>query len=167
MKIKFPETLMTAWAEKYSYSRGEEPLISLRPTIRNKGYLSKSQLRLVAQWKSPRSAGHVEKNSEAFVKEITSFSLNTKDERARIEVLTLLDGVRWPSASVILHLFHEEPYPIVDYRALWSIGLPVPNQYSFIFWWPYVEYCRELAQRNSVSMRTLDRALWQFSKENQ
>ncbi len=89
------------------------------------------------------------------------------EERAKIEVLTLLDGVLWPSASVILHLFYEKLYPILDFRALYSVGLEVPKQYSFSFWWPYVQFCREVAQRNSVNMRILDRALWKYSKENQ
>ena len=89
------------------------------------------------------------------------------EERSRIELLTLLDGVSWPTASVILHLFHQDRYPLLDFRALWSIGLDVPSQYSFAFWWSYVEFCREVAQRNAIDMRTLDRALWQYSKENQ
>ena len=91
----------------------------------------------------------------------------TEDERARIQSLTLLDGVSWPTASVILYLFHRDPYPILDFRALWSLSLDVPVQYRFDFWLPYVRCCRDLAQRANVDMRTLDRALWQYSKENQ
>ncbi|MBI4851367.1 MAG: hypothetical protein HY819_06015 [Acidobacteria bacterium] len=41
------------------------------------------------------------------------------------------------------------------------------TQYSFSFWWDYVLFCREIAERNSISMRVLDRALWQYSKDNQ
>jgi hypothetical protein len=81
--------------------------------------------------------------------------------------LTLLDGVSWSTASVILHLFHRDPYPIHDFRALWSVSLAVPAQYSFGVWWPYVEFCRNLAASASADMRTLDKALWQYSKENQ
>ena len=35
-------------------------------------------------------------------------TLNEKEERLRIEILTLLDGVGWPTASVILHFYHKE-----------------------------------------------------------
>lgn len=90
-----------------------------------------------------------------------------KSERLRIEALTLLDGIGWPSASVILHFFHKQKYPILDYRALWSVSLEVPYRYIFEFWWAYVIYCRDLAKNAKVTMRTLDRALWQYSKENQ
>ncbi len=87
--------------------------------------------------------------------------------KARIEVLTNLDAVRWPTASVILHFFHRDRYPIMDFRALWSISLPVPVQYNFDFWWPYVQFCRDLSKRTDMDMRTLDRAIWQLSKEKQ
>ena len=109
----------------------------------------------------------MKKNTEEYVREITSFALRAETERARIEVLTKLDGVSWPTASVILDFFHDEPYPILDYRALWSVTLERPTQYTFDFWWPYVQYCRMLAEKNKVDMRTLDRALWQYSKEDQ
>ena len=166
MELRFPESKIKSWADKYDCNQEEVTLINLRPAIQRSGYLTKDQLKLVAHWKAPRSAGHVEKNDELYAKEITSWSFSAKNQRLKIEVLTLLDGVLWPSASVILHLFHKEPYPILDFRALWSVGLSVPKQYSFSFWWEYVGFCREIARRNSVDMRTLDRALWQYSKEH-
>jgi len=97
--------------------------------------LDKPLLQQVAEWKAPRSAGRVRRNPDGYVKEITAYSFRAKTERARIEVLRLLDGVEWPTASVILHLFHKDPYPILDFRAVWSVGVenkPVP--YSFQFW---------------------------------
>ena len=93
--------------------------------------------------------------------------MGAKTERARIETLTIIDGVQWSMASVVLHLFHADPYPILDFRALWSVGLDVPTPYTFEFWWPYVKLCRAIFAERGVDMRTLDRALWQYSKENQ
>jgi len=82
-------------------------------------------------------------------------------------VLTLLSGVGWPMASVVLHWCHTAPYPILDFRALWSLGVaPLPS-YDFPLWRAYTDHCREMAAAAGVSMRDLDRALWQFSKENQ
>lgn len=83
-------------------------------------------------------------------------------------MLTLLSGVQWPTASVILHFCAAEPYPILDFRALWSLSEDVPpSGYTFPFWWSYCEATRCLAAKARVSMRVLDRALWQYSKENQ
>ena len=118
IKLRFSETEIEYWAQRYEYLPEETLLINLRSTVQQAGYLTKEQLRMVARWKAPRSAGHIEKNEEEYVKEITTWSLSAKEERSKIEVLTLLDGVQWPSASVILHLFHKEVYPILDFRAL-------------------------------------------------
>ena len=71
-------------------------------------------------------------------------------------------------ASTILHFTHREPYPILDFRALWSLGIEQqPAYYVFSMWWEYVATCRRLADQAGVSARELDRALWQYSKENQ
>lgn len=60
------------------------------------------------------------------------------------------------------------PYPIIDYRALWSLGLEQKGAYyTFDDWWTYVESCRDLSEQAGVDMRTFDRALWQYSKESQ
>ena len=167
MQLKFPETDIHLWANQYTYPRQESELLSLLEAVQDQGFLTKEQLTLLAQWKSPRSAPRVKNNSEEFVQEITAFALSAKDERSRIESLTLLDGALWPTASVVLHLFHKDKYPILDFRALWSVETDVPRFYSFPFWWQYVQFCRNLAQRNNVEMRLLDRALWQYSKANQ
>ena len=58
-------------------------------------------------------------------------------------------------------------YPILDFRALWSVGVKAPLKYSFDFWWRYTVFFRRLATRAGVRMRTLDKALWQYSKEHQ
>jgi len=166
-RLRFPKSELSFFAARYQYPIQETRVISLAETIAKRGWLTKDDLRVVAQWKAPRSAGHVEGNSEEYVKEITGFAIAATNERSRIEVLTNLDGVRWPTASVILHFFHKEPYPIMDFRSLWSVSLDGPARYSFNFWWPYVEFCRFLSKDTGMDMRTLDRALWQYSKDNQ
>ena len=167
MKLRLKESEILQFAEMGQRSLLGKKLLSLKGPVLPKGYLSKSELMIVAKWKAPRSAGHVKKNPEAYVEEITAFAFKTKNERSRIESLTVLDGVSWPTASVILHFFHRDQYPILDFRALWSASVKVPTQYSFSFWWPYVEFCRDIANRSNVDMRTLDRAMWKYSEQNQ
>jgi len=166
-KLRFNLNDIKAIADRYEYPISENDLLQLRSQVLKCGYLSKDELMKVAYWKAPRSAGHAGKNDEEYVREVSAFAFTAESERARIESLTLLDGVSWPTASVILHLFHADPYPILDFRALWSVSIDVPAQYFFDFWWPYVIFCRKISKATGVSMRTLDRALWQYSKENQ
>jgi len=102
------------------------------------------------------------------VQEATGIALAATSEILRIQNLLCLKGVGWPTASVVLHWFHDEDYPILDFRALWSLGIEKKmDEYRFDFWMAYVQFCRNLAAENELSMRVLDRALWQYSKENQ
>ena len=167
MKLRFEISQIEYYASRYSYAIDDSVVENLKEKVQYRGYLTKDELLILAKWKSPRSARHVLKNSEEYVKEITGFSFNTKCERAKIEVLVNLDGVNWPTASVILHFFDENPYPILDFRALWSLQVEEPYVYRFELWDQYISYCRDIAKKAGVSMRTLDRALWQYSKEFQ
>jgi hypothetical protein len=142
------------------------------PRVRRQGRFSKPDFLRLCAWKTPRSKPLCATNSEEYIEEITRVALSTPSEQLRIEVLTLLRGVSWPTASAILHFGWDNMYPILDFRALWSVGIDVRSEgasklYRFPFWIEYTSYCRNLADSVGVNMRTLDRALWQYSKENQ
>ena len=81
-------------AQRYEYESNEVDLSDLKGDIDARGYLTKEDLRTVARWKSPRSAGHMEKNSDDYIQVISWIALKVRAERVRIEVLTLLDGVQ-------------------------------------------------------------------------
>jgi hypothetical protein len=80
-------------ATQYDYGIDDEPLKVLAPKVVEQQFLTKQQLRVVAKWKAPRSAGYMERNQSEYVKEVTAIALRAVSERARIETLTLLDGV--------------------------------------------------------------------------
>ena len=98
---------------------------------------------------------------------LTRAALATSGEALKIDLLRLLDGVEWPTASTILHFCDARPYPILDYRALWSLGYAKPPKYTMEFWLGYLEYTRGLATRLELPIRIVDKALWQYSKERQ
>lgn len=135
------------------------------PSVRARGWLTKPEFRAVCRWKTPRTAPLVRRNTPSEIRDATAVALGAPDERARIGSLLLLRGVSWPTASVFLHFFHRDPYPVLDVRATWSLGLRAPSAYSFEYWERYVHACRGLSRRLRLSMRTVDRALWQFSRE--
>jgi hypothetical protein len=136
------------------------------PLVQKSGHYTKDQLLILAYWKSPRIIHHCKKNYEDYVREVTRIALSANLERIRVESLCLLDGVGLPMASVLLHFGFKNLYPILDYRALWSLGIEDPK-HNFNLWWAYTECCRELSAKHKVSMRTLDRALWRYSWEKQ
>jgi hypothetical protein len=137
----------------------------IAPRARRTGRLTKEDIEAVRRWKWPPSRGRPSRDAPDFVEAVTEVALSTPSERLRIEVLTLLDGVGWPVASVILHFVHSDRYPILDRLALKSLGNDKPAFYDFAYWWDYTRCCRRLADEHGMTMRQLDRALWQFSKE--
>lgn len=166
--LRFNKKEITLWASRYPIAYDQEIETVVAPRVRKQGYFSKSDLKVMCSWKTPRSKPLIGSNPENFIRAVTHTALSTPDERLRIEVSTLLAGVKWPTASVLLHFGHSDPYPILDYRALWSLGVDASQiDFDFEFWRKYTQLCRTLATKAGVSMRILDRALWQYSKENQ
>ncbi len=167
LQLRFPIEDVPKWAGGYSYA-DDAAVEEIGRSARARGWYSRKEFLAVTLWKTPRQRSRCRKNSEEAVRDATELALRSSDERLRIGVLTMLQGVEMPTASVLLHLAHRDPYPILDFRALWSLGLDKqPSYYSFEFWQAYTITCRGLAQTAGVSMRDFDRALWQYSKVHQ
>ena len=150
------------------YDDPNEPVVErLAPIMKDMEYLDKDSFVNLMGWKTKRTKRRIASVDAVFLKDVTTLAFHPCDERLRIGVLRILDGVDWPSASVILHFKFPDRYPIIDFRALWSLGFDKPPTYNFAFWEEYSAYCRALARENKLTMRELDRALWQYSKENQ
>lgn len=168
LKLRFDPSQIDHWASRYDYPHEDEVEHGVGPRAIERGFLTEADFLTLCRWKSPRALKHCRSNPAAFVEEATRVALSSEHERMRIGALTLLSGVHMPTASAILHFCHREPYPILDVRALWSLSIEQRNPYyPFHFWWEYVGCCRAFANERGVTMRILDRALWQYSKERQ
>ncbi len=64
-----------------------------------------------------------------------------------MEALLSLSGVGVPTASTLLYFAFPALYPILDVRALESLGVKPRSQYPITFWLGYLEACRALAVR--------------------
>lgn len=174
MKLRFPRSHIRSLAALYDAELGDRDkgltetiMQKVFPSYQRKGYLTKEEFLTVCLWKSPRSKLLCESNDPAFIREISALVLKTASEQFRIQAWTLLTGVSWPTASVFLHFALSNKYPIMDFRALWSLRTDVPGQYTFSFWQEYTAFCRDLARQSGVTMRVLDKALWKYSAMNQ
>jgi hypothetical protein len=164
-KLRFNKKFISKWANQYPHEYDAELETILAPQVRQRGYLLKPEFEKLCRWKTPRSQKRVASNPADYIEAVTQIALSSPNERLRVEVLLLLDGVSWPTASVILHFCHTEAYPILDFRALWSLGVDASTvTYNFELWHEYTLYCRKLANEAGVSMRELDRALWKYSE---
>ena len=166
-ELRFPTTEIDHWSQRYQYEGDTVIEQNIAPLAKQVCFLTTEQFLALCHWKSPRTAPRCARNSSDFIKDVTQVALSTADERLKIEILTLLDGVSWPTASVILHFCDRNPYPILDFRALWSLNVRQPSRYAFPIWQDYTTFVRSLATKSGRTMRVVDRALWQYSKEHQ
>lgn len=135
---------------------------------RGEVYLDRADLVLVGEWKTARIRARIARNTDAAVRALTAIALGTGDEARRFRLLQGLSGVGPAVASVILHFADPGRYPVYDVRvrtALRRLGVrerfpPTPPG-----WVAYVRRLRALARRHRVSLRTLDKALWQLGAE--
>jgi hypothetical protein len=167
-KLRFAESQVTRFAERYSYAENDDELrVVVRPAVLARGFLKRDEFLAICEWKTQRSKSRCARNSAFTVETLSRAALATTDESLKMDLLRTLYGVEWPTASTLLHFCDRRPYPILDYRALWSLGCDKVPRYTMKFWLEYLAFTRGLARRLKQDIRTLDRALWQYSKERQ
>ena len=167
-ETRFPIEDVGKWADRYAYRAADKHVIDeIGPAVRERGHFLREEFLETYRWKTERTRGRAEGYSDAAIADVTGVAFRQEREQLRIDLLCALDGVDYPVASVLLHVGLSLEYPIIDYRALWSLGSGQPGYYSFDFWWAYVETCRHLAADAGVSVRELDKALWAYSEANQ
>jgi hypothetical protein len=163
-RLIFDASRIGEFADRYAYATDQAPKLAGQHA-RQRGYYIKPEFMVVCRWKSPRSAGKADKNSPAEIRRATRIALGSGDEEGRMLALISLAGVGVPVASTLLHFAFPTRYPILDYRALESLGQKGRPTYPVSFWLGYLAACRRIARENHVSLRKLDKALWQHSRE--
>ena len=164
MRLQFDPAEIAALAARFPPG-DDSSVAAIGAAAARRGHYTRGELMAVCEWKSPRSRPLVARNTRAAVTRATRRALSSADERDRIEALLALSGVGVPTASVLLHFASPAAYPILDVRALEALGVKGRSTYPVAFWLEYLETCRAIAAEHGVSLRTLDKALWQFSKE--
>jgi len=164
MQIALTKDEVLHYASLYDENRYDDGIEKILATAVARSYMDLADLVAVARWKwkGGRTAQLVKRNSDADVREITAVAFATANERLRIGALLSLAGVEWPMASVILHFAFPDNYPILDVRAMKSVG--GSTVYNFDRWMNFVHICRDKCEEYAIPMRTLDKALWGFDK---
>jgi hypothetical protein len=121
----------------------------------------------IFKWKTKgRGKTRLRKNSDAEIADALNLASHAETERAAVAVLLGLHGVQVPVASAILTAIDPERYTVIDFRALESLGCDSKDR-SVNFYLAYLKTCRHLASKHKVTLRNLDRALWQWSSERE
>jgi hypothetical protein len=163
-ELQFPPERIDELAGRFSYE-DDTACLAAGAAAQDRGYYQRGEFLTICAWKTKRSVPRVEANSAGHVTGATCRSFGATDESERMEALLELDGVGVPTGSALLFFAFPGDYPILDVRALESLGVKARPQYSVGFWLDYLAACRALAHMHGVTIRTLDKALWQHSKE--
>lgn len=164
--LSFDEDKIKYYSARYSYPDNGIPIEKIQSDVEKFGMSYKSAANVIS-WKTRgRSSHHFLKNSEERFKIIIGRVSHHESAESNISNLKCLHGVGAPVASTILSVMFPQEYTILDFRALHALGIPKKLYYSNSFFPEYNAFCLQLAKKNGVDLRTLDKALWQWSKEN-
>lgn len=139
----------------------------------NVKYITREILYDIISWKAPRVREYVDYNMKEFVEAISKICFSSENEQVKLEVLTILKGVGYRSATAILFFCFPLEYTVMDFRAWWTLQEEgyLSKDYDikddFEHWQKYLKICKEISNRCGCTLRELDKALWQHSKENQ
>jgi hypothetical protein len=162
-RLRFPIGDIRSWAE-FWHPDNDDAFNSGRRLASGDFSKSKEDLYEIAIWKSPRRAALIRDNTETEIAEALRFASNAKEARNAFAVLMGLRGVGLPMASAVLSLIDPNRYTVIDWRALDALGAKDWNADLNFYLEFYLPKCLELASNANVNLRTIDRALWTWSK---
>jgi hypothetical protein len=162
-RLQFEPTQIKGLAARYRYDDDTEALAAGHRI--GGGDYSRANLEAIFRWKTGgRGISRLSRNSDLEISEALRLAARAETERAAMAVLCGLGGVDVPVASAILTAIDPERYTIIDFRALESLGVAA-TWHTVDSYLGYLDQCRNLARQNGITLRELDRALWQWSKE--
>jgi hypothetical protein len=171
------ETELQHLAEEYWQTIGEKEhelekaAFEAGEAIRNGDY-TLANLEAIVRWKSERLVQYLIGNSNEKIRRALAVAASPDaTTETAVKALTELHGVDLPVATAILAAIYPERYTVLDYRALEALG---HARHDLRFYEEYLDFCKRLAESNIVSpqsnlpaptpLRTLDRALWEWSR---
>ena len=145
----------------------DEIALSAGTRIRQ-GERTKENLKILFHWKNESSRFYKSKLEPAFDSnhaDCVATVLRSVDEAKNVEdailALTKFRGVEVPTASAMLANIYPDRFTVIDTLSLRALGVENPQ---IAFYRSYNDACLSLAKRFGVSVRTLDRALWEWGK---
>lgn len=117
-------------------------------------------IRPIVRWKSPRPWAQITNNGSAEIDEALCCAVSMRSDHLKLAVLVGLRRVAVPMASAILTAIDRTRFTVIDVRALNTLGVSMlsPTIENYL---AYRDFCRRKTRELEVSLRDLDRALWQ------
>ncbi len=161
--LQFDPARLSDLAARYN-AAGDNKALAAGCRIRQ-GARTRLELEDIFEWKTGgRGRSRLRSNTDAEIADALSLAVVARTERAAVSVLCGLRGVNVPVASALLTVIDPDRYTVIDFRALEALGHETTDR-SVNFYLEYLRACRELAATHAISLRNLDRALWQWSRD--
>ncbi|MGH7244744.1 MAG: hypothetical protein ACREJD_15125 [Phycisphaerales bacterium] len=139
-------------------------------SARARGHLALNEFLAIATWKlaSSGSTAFEQATEREVVEHSRAAFAAHQDDLTALHHLDQIRGIGFRAATAIMHITFPEHYPMLDQRAMRSLGLSQTQVDSLIaddanlrtYWPEYAQACRTLAKTLDVTLRQLDRALW-------
>jgi hypothetical protein len=163
-RLRFDPERISHWAGRYKAAGDEDALAAGRRIAA--GEYQRAHLQTIFKWKTnDRGKGRLADNTDAEIADALRLATLAHSDRCAMAVLLGLHGVAVPVAAAILTAINPARYTVIDFRALRSLGYEALDR-SIDLYLKYLGFCRELADRHGLPLRTVDRALWQYDKEH-
>jgi hypothetical protein len=177
MEKRFPDipSLLSACLVHDEYP-DTAPLIASLSHVRERGYFTRSEFLSMCKWKEPRERRRQDwaANTEDEVRMLSARAFGASDEARRILHLCRLRGVGIPVASAFLTLVDPERYGVIDIRVWQFLAFyqevdydPDGSALQVLHWLDYLDKIRLSADELKVSVRTIERTLFQHHRDIQ
>jgi hypothetical protein len=143
--------------------------------IRN-GDFSKKNLRVIYRWKMKswkhldQEKKYFDKNADETVANVLRAAIDVIDKQKHTELafdqLQLLKGIGPSVASAILMAVFPERFTVIDVMAFRALGVRDKLRRDVPLYLCYLAFCRKQANRLGISLRDMDRALWQWGHDH-
>ena len=159
---------INAWAETYPVEHDD----ALSPFV-SAEFLTQSDLEAIVEWKFGNWPGRLARTLNVLdgetseqIEELSRRAFSCNDDLGALLIICVLQGVGPALGSALLMAHDPARYTVIDTRALRSIRafgwmVDMPARATQRTWIPYLSLCRKLRDDTRISLRTIDRALYE------
>ena len=181
LRQKLTRNVLRGLAARFAFPLAD-PLPTANRAYHTQGYLTRTQANKIVDWKTDGRDGNrfLNGNTNNDVVQLTKLAAHIADNYGEFpEVaacsLMSMNRVSYPVASAILTAWDQDEFGIIDFRC-WSAlhkltGMKKFDRGKRTLFKPdefrlYIQILRRWRDLEGVSPRLIDKALWQFDKEN-
>ena len=144
-------------------------LNEVRNNFQKRGYLTPEEFFAIVIWKRNASKTNIRKGvvkSKRTIRAITSRVFQARpEEKLNALLSSKIPGIGIAIASAILTILYPDDFTIADYHASASIkdlgkNIKGDPRTKVAVYNDYLNICKKLAPKHSLSLRDFDRALW-------